>query len=75
MNTGCLPPTREVFWEEGKAGDYFNELFTDSAQRYLSEPDLSVPNSGFDDPLSLPVTRNVVVMITVVLRGNTRVGN
>jgi len=32
MNTGCLPPTREVFWEEGEAGDYFNELFTDSAQ-------------------------------------------
>jgi len=44
-------------------GDYFNELFTDSAQRYLSEPDLSVPTR--DDPLSLPVTRNVVVMITV----------
>jgi len=59
----------DVFWDEGEAGDYFNELFTDC---YLSEPDLSVPNS--DQPLSLPVTRNVVVMITVVW-GSTRVGN
>lgn len=58
----------EVFWDEGEAGDYFNELFTDSAQRYLSEPDLSVPD-GLDDPLSLPVTRNVVVMITVAFEG------
>lgn len=31
----------EVFWDEGEAGDYCNELFTDSAQRYLSEPDLT----------------------------------
>ena len=59
----------DVFWDEGEAGDYFNELFTDSAQRYLSEPDLNAPNSGFDDPLSLPVTRNVVVMITVAFEG------
>ncbi len=59
----------DVFWDEGEAGDYFNELFTDSAQRYLSEVDLSAPNSGFDDPLSLPVTRNVVVMITVAFEG------
>jgi len=50
MNIGYLPPTGDVFWDEGEAGDYFNELFTDSAQRYLSEPDLSVPNSGFDQP-------------------------
>lgn len=59
----------DVFWDEGEAGDYFNELFTDSAQRYLSEPDLSVPSSGFDEPLSIPVTRNVVVMITVAFEG------
>jgi len=75
MNTGCLPPTRGSILGGRRKGDYFNELFTDSAQRYLSEPDLSVPNSGFDDPLSLPVTRNVVVMITVAFEGNTRVGN
>ena len=30
----------DVFWDEGEAGDYVNELFTDSAQRYLSQPDL-----------------------------------
>ena len=27
----------DVVWDEGEAGDYVNELFTDSAQRYLSE--------------------------------------
>lgn len=58
----------DVFWDEGEAGDYFNELFTDSAQRYLSEPDLNPPNAK-DEPLSLPVTRNIVVMITVAAEG------
>lgn len=59
----------DVFWDEGEAGDYFNELFTDSAQRYLSEPDLTAPSSRFDEPLSIPVTRNLVVMITVAFEG------
>ncbi len=58
----------DVFWNEGEAGDYFNELFTDSAQRYLSEPDLNVPGSK-DQPLSLPITRNLIVMITVAFEG------
>ncbi|AFZ60138.1 DUF1517 domain-containing protein [Anabaena cylindrica FACHB-243] len=58
----------DVFWSEGEAGDYVNELFTDSAQRYLSEPDFSSA-SGFDEPLSIPVTRNVVVMLTVAYEG------
>ncbi len=58
----------DVFWEEGAAADYVNELFTDSAQRYLSEPDYSEP-SRRDEPLSLPVTRNLVVMITVAYTG------
>jgi hypothetical protein len=58
----------DVFWNEGEAGDYCNELFTDSAQRYLSEPDLSVPASK-DEPLSLPITHNLVVMITVAFEG------
>ena len=58
----------DVFWKEGDAGDYVNELFTDSAQRYLSEPDLSESLKP-DDPLSLPVTRNLVVMITVAYTG------
>ncbi len=56
----------DVFWSEGEAGDYINELFTDSAQRYLSEPDF---NSGSSEPLSIPVTRNVVVIITVAYQG------
>ncbi|MBU7581956.1 MAG: DUF1517 domain-containing protein [Nostoc sp. TH1S01] len=58
----------DVFWSEGEAGDYVNELFTDSAERYGADIDLDSP-SGFDEPLSIPVTRNVVVMITVAFEG------
>ena len=57
----------EVFWDEGEAGNFFNELFTDSAQRYLSEPEGSA--IATENVLSLPVTRNVVVMITVAYEG------
>jgi Protein of unknown function (DUF1517) len=58
----------DVFWDEGQAGDYVNELFTDSAQRYLSEPNL---NQTLDknQPLSLPATRNLIVMITAAFTG------
>jgi len=57
----------DVLWSEGEAGDYVNELFTDSAERYGAAIDgeLSSPN----EPLSIPVTRNVVVMITVASEG------
>ncbi len=58
----------DVFWNEGEAGDYVTELFTDSAGRYLSEPDFSEPLAE-DEPLSLPVTRNLVVMIAVAFEG------
>ena len=58
----------DVFWSEGEAGDYVNELFTDSAERYLSEPDFS-SSSGVNEPLSIPVTRNVIVMITLAYEG------
>ncbi|MBD0264070.1 MAG: DUF1517 domain-containing protein [Tolypothrix sp. Co-bin9] len=58
----------DVFWSEGEAGDYINELFTDSAERYLSEPDFS-SNAGSNEPLSIPVTRNVIVMITLAYEG------
>ena len=58
----------DVFWDEGEAGDYVTELFTDSAQRYLSQPDLDSP-VGENEPLSLPVTRNLIVMIAVALEG------
>ncbi|HLO87240.1 MAG TPA: DUF1517 domain-containing protein [Nostocaceae cyanobacterium] len=58
----------DVFWDEGEAGDYVNELFTDSAQRYLSEPDYSYATNT-NEPLSLPVTRNLIVMITAAFEG------
>ena len=58
-----------VFWNEGEAGDYFTELYTDSAQRYLSEPDYNAPTDNPNEPLSLPVTRNLVVMIAVAFEG------
>jgi hypothetical protein len=58
----------DVFWSEGEAGDYVIELFTNSAERYLSEPDFS-SNSGMNEPLSIPVTRNVIVMITFAYEG------
>ncbi|MEQ8754047.1 MAG: DUF1517 domain-containing protein [Coleofasciculus sp. G1-WW12-02] len=57
-----------VFWNEGEAGDYVSELFTDSAQRYLSEPDFNGYSSE-DEPLSLPITRNLIVMITMAFEG------
>lgn len=59
----------DVFWEEGEAGDYVTDLFTDSAERYLSEPDLSGAAAAGNEPLSLPVTRNLVVMIVVAFEG------
>lgn len=59
----------DVFWDEGGAGDYANELFTDSAGRYLSEPDLSDPNSNPNAQLTLTPTRNLILMLTVALEG------
>ncbi|MEM8718870.1 MAG: DUF1517 domain-containing protein [Cyanobacteria bacterium P01_G01_bin.39] len=60
----------DVLWDEGEAGDFVNELFTDSAQRYLSEVDTNDdPND--DQPLSLPVTRNLVIMLTVAFEGES----
>jgi hypothetical protein len=62
----------DVFWDEGEAGDRFNELFTDSASRYLSQPDLDAPNPVVDertDFLTLPATSNVLVMLTVGYEG------
>ncbi|MEA5576428.1 DUF1517 domain-containing protein [Anabaena sp. UHCC 0451] len=58
----------DVFWDEGEAGDYVNELFTDSAQRYGAEADFSSASSS-DQSFSIPVTRNVVVMLTVAYEG------
>jgi hypothetical protein len=58
----------DVFWSEEEAGDFVNELFTDSAQRYLSQPDFETSNFS-SEPLSLPVTRNLIVMITIAAVG------
>ncbi|NCQ91673.1 MAG: DUF1517 domain-containing protein [Microcystis aeruginosa LG13-03] len=59
----------DIFWNEGEAGDYVNELFTDSAARYLSE---SVSSQlGENEPLTLPVTDNLVVMITIAFEGES----
>lgn len=59
----------DIFWSEGEAGDYLNELFTDSAGRYLSE---SVSSQvGEKEPLTLPVTDNLVVMITIAFEGES----
>ena len=59
----------DVFWSEGEAEEYVTELFTDSAQRYLSEPDFSQSTSNRDEPLTLPATQNLIVMITVAYEG------
>lgn len=56
----------DAIWNEGEAGDYVNELFTDSAQRYMSAPELGDAPA---EELSLPVTQNLVVMITIAGEG------
>jgi len=57
-----------VFWDEGEAGDFVTELFTDSAQRYRSAPALD-NSTGTDEPLALPATRHLVVMLTIAFEG------
>ncbi|MEM9151812.1 MAG: DUF1517 domain-containing protein [Cyanobacteria bacterium P01_F01_bin.3] len=57
----------EVFWDEGEAADFVNELFTDSASRYLSE--LNYDDAPDEDLLALPPTGNLVVMLTVAYEG------
>ncbi|OKH35392.1 hypothetical protein NIES2119_20440 [[Phormidium ambiguum] IAM M-71] len=57
-----------VFWDEGEAGDEVNYLFTDSAQRYKSES-YGSEQVGETEPFSIPVTNNLIVMITVAFEG------
>ncbi len=59
----------EVFWSEGEAADYVNELFTDSGTRYLSGLVEMNDDVSVDSPLSIPITRNIVVIITVAYEG------
>ncbi len=56
----------DVLWDEGDAGDYVNELFTDSAGRYGSA---TGSDSSKREDFAIPVTQNVVVMITVASEG------
>ncbi len=58
-----------VCWDEGEAESYVNELFTDSAQRYLSETDFRENSPKKDETLYVPVTQNLIVMITVAYVG------
>lgn len=58
----------EVYSDENEVAQYIDELFIDSSQRYGSGIELN-SDSDFDRPLSIPVTRNVVVIITVVYTG------
>lgn len=58
----------DVVWDEGEAGDYFNELFTDSAGRYLSSAEVG-EFAGENVPLTLPPTGNLLVMITIACEG------
>ncbi|WOD37270.1 DUF1517 domain-containing protein [Nodosilinea sp. E11] len=56
----------DVVWDEGEAGDYVSELFTDSAGRYGSAIDLD--SNGSED-FAIPMTQNVVVMLAVAFEG------
>lgn len=58
----------DVIWDEGEAGDFFDELFTDSAQRYLSSGENEDYGTN-NEPLALPPTGNLVVMITAAFEG------
>jgi Protein of unknown function (DUF1517) len=60
-----------VFWNEGESGDYFNELFTDSASRYLSEIDLN-QSINTDEPLTIPVTKNLIIMMSFAYEGEDK---
>lgn len=60
----------DVVWDEGEASDYFNELFTDSAQRYLCQPQQVTDEDSDDDTLFLTPSENLVVMITLVAQGD-----
>ncbi len=57
----------DVFWEEGEAAQYVDELFTDSAQRYSSGTELEA--GGEPEDLTLPATQNLIVMITIAATG------
>ena len=58
----------EVLWSEEEASEYLNELFTDSTSRYLSDVGEEA-DSPDDAALKIPMTSNLVVMITIACEG------
>jgi len=68
----------DVTWDEGEAGDYVSDLFTDSAGRYGSsidgasgEPTNGASSNGVngDEDWTIPITQNLVVILTVAFEG------
>lgn len=57
----------DIFWEEKDASQYINDLFSDSAQRYLS--DIIPPAADGSDDFFAPITPNLVVMLTAAYQG------
>ncbi|MDX2243093.1 MAG: DUF1517 domain-containing protein [Leptolyngbyaceae cyanobacterium bins.302] len=57
----------DVFWDEGEAGDFVEELFTDSAQRYHSGTTFN--EGAIDEFDTIPITQNLVLMITFAYEG------
>lgn len=57
----------DVVWDEGEADDYVNQLFMDSAQRYLSGAELE--NAVEPEELRVAPVQNLVVMITIAFEG------
>jgi hypothetical protein len=56
----------DVLWDEGQASDYLTQLFTDSAQRYLSGAAIETQP---DDALTLGISQNLVVMLELAFEG------
>ena len=59
----------EVLWSEEEASEYLNELFTDSTSRYLSDAGEARDSPGDAEALKIPMTSNLVVMITIACEG------
>ncbi len=59
----------DVFWDEGEAGDFVEELFTDSAQRYHSG--VTIADDAIDAFDTIPITQNLVLMITFAYEGES----
>jgi hypothetical protein len=61
----------DFFWDEGEAGDYVEELFTDSAGRYRSGDWFTAAATSEDELLTIPVTQNLIVMLTLAYEGES----